>query len=64
MKNTGTLTVTTPSDRKVQMVRVFDAPRRLVFDALTKPELLPRWFGKSQQVVLATMTVAAPPSGL
>jgi uncharacterized protein YndB with AHSA1/START domain len=27
------------------MSRVFDAPRRLVFDALTKPELFKRWFG-------------------
>jgi uncharacterized protein YndB with AHSA1/START domain len=45
MKNTGTLKVTTPSEREVRMVRVFDAPRRLVFDAFTKPELLKRWFG-------------------
>jgi uncharacterized protein YndB with AHSA1/START domain len=27
------------------MTRIFDAPRRLVFDALSKPELLKRWFG-------------------
>lgn len=27
------------------MIRDFAAPRRLVFDALTKPELLVRWFG-------------------
>jgi uncharacterized protein YndB with AHSA1/START domain len=27
------------------MTRVFDAPRHLVFDAFTKPELLKRWFG-------------------
>jgi uncharacterized protein YndB with AHSA1/START domain len=27
------------------MARVFDAPRHLVFDAYTKPELLKRWFG-------------------
>src|SRR5215813_7984905 len=27
------------------MKRVFDAPRSLVFDALTKPELLKRWYG-------------------
>src|SRR5258707_10391544 len=45
MKNTGTLKVATPSDREVVMTRVFDAPRRLVFDAFTKPELLKRWFG-------------------
>jgi len=45
MKNTGTLKVTTPSDREIAMTRVFDAPRSLVFDAMTKPELLKRWGG-------------------
>src|SRR5258708_33564607 len=45
MKNPGTLKVTTPTGREVVMARVFDAPRRLVFDALTKPELFKRWFG-------------------
>ncbi len=37
------LEVTTPSDREIAMTRTFDAPRRLVFDALIKPELLKRW---------------------
>ena len=45
MLNTGTLKVTTPSDREVKMVRVFDAPRAMVFDAFTRCELLKRWFG-------------------
>ena len=40
---TGTLKVTTPSDREIAMTRVFDAPPRLVFDALTRPELVKRW---------------------
>lgn len=44
MKNTGTLKVTTPTDREIVMTGVFDAPRRLVWNALTKPELLRRWF--------------------
>lgn len=43
MKHTGTLKVTTPTEREIVMTRVFDAPRGLVFDALTKPELLQRW---------------------
>lgn len=43
MKDTGTLPVTTPAEREIVMTRVFDAPRRLVFDAHTKPELLKRW---------------------
>lgn len=45
MKNTGTLRVTTPTDREIVLTRVFDAPRQLVFDAFSKPELLKRWFG-------------------
>ena len=45
MRNTGTLQVTLPSDREILMTRVFDAPRDLVFDAFTRPELLKRWFG-------------------
>lgn len=45
MKNTGTLKVSTPTDREVVLTRVFDAPRQMVFDAFTKPELLKRWFG-------------------
>ena len=39
----GTTTFTTPSDREILMTRVFDAPRRLVFEAWTKPEHLPHW---------------------
>ena len=45
MRNTGTLHVTTPGEREIVLTRVFDAPRQLVFDALTRPELLERWFG-------------------
>jgi uncharacterized protein YndB with AHSA1/START domain len=30
-------------EREIAMTRVFDAPRHLVFDAWTKPELLKRW---------------------
>lgn len=45
MKNAGTMQVTTPSEREIAMTRVFNAPRSLVFDAWTKPELLKRWLG-------------------
>ncbi len=43
MKMTGALEVTTPSDREIMMTRVFNAPRALIFDAFTRPELLKRW---------------------
>jgi uncharacterized protein YndB with AHSA1/START domain len=45
MLNTGTLQVTTPTEREIVLTRVFDAPRHLVYDAFTRPELLKRWFG-------------------
>jgi len=45
MKDAGKLEITTPSDREIAMTRTFDAPRRLVFDAFTKPELIQRWLG-------------------
>jgi uncharacterized protein YndB with AHSA1/START domain len=45
MSSSATLTVTTPTDRELVMTRDFNAPRHLVFDALTTPELLRRWYG-------------------
>src|ERR1700733_4780004 len=51
-KASAALTVTMPSDREIVMTRVFDAPRRLVFEAWTKPEHLLQWFGpRSCQLV-------------
>ena len=41
----GRMTVTTPSDREIALTRVLDAPRHLVFEAYTRPELLQRWLG-------------------
>ena len=35
--------VTLPNDRDVVVVRSFDAPRTLVFDAWTQPKLMQRW---------------------
>ncbi|MEO8112816.1 MAG: SRPBCC family protein [Phenylobacterium sp.] len=43
MTAAATLQLATPSDREVQVTRVFAAPRALVFDAHTKPELVRRW---------------------
>jgi uncharacterized protein YndB with AHSA1/START domain len=43
MNNTAALQVTTPSDREIAMTRAFNAPRRLVFEAMTQPELVKRW---------------------
>lgn len=37
--------VTFPTDCDVRVVRTFNAPRQLVWDAHTKPELVKRWQG-------------------
>src|SRR5690242_20279931 len=37
--------VTLPSDREVRVTRTFHAPRQLVWDAHTKPELVKQWQG-------------------
>ena len=43
MKNS--LKISTPTDREIVMTRDFDAPRKLVWDAWTQPELVKRWLG-------------------
>jgi len=43
MPNLGTLKLTTCGDREIVMTRTFNAPRKLVFDALTRPELVRQW---------------------
>jgi uncharacterized protein YndB with AHSA1/START domain len=40
---TPTLNVTTPGDCEIVMTREFDAPRTLVWDAMTRPEIVRRW---------------------
>jgi uncharacterized protein YndB with AHSA1/START domain len=37
--------ITTPSDTEIRIERNFDAPRQLVWEAYTDPELLPEWLG-------------------
>jgi uncharacterized protein YndB with AHSA1/START domain len=44
--NSATFTVSTPSDREIRITRLFDAPRRLVFEAMSKPEHIKRWWGR------------------
>ena len=44
--NKETFGVTTPSPTEVRMTRLFDAPRELVFEAMTKPEHVTQWWGR------------------
>jgi uncharacterized protein YndB with AHSA1/START domain len=43
--NSDTFKVTTPSEREIRMTRLFDAPPRLVFEAMTRPEHVTQWWG-------------------
>jgi len=43
--NSNTFTVTTPTDLDIHFTRLFDAPPRLVFEAMSKPEHIKRWWG-------------------
>jgi uncharacterized protein YndB with AHSA1/START domain len=44
--NTDSFKVTTPSDQEIRMTRLFNAPRHLVFEAMTKPEHVKQWWGR------------------
>jgi uncharacterized protein YndB with AHSA1/START domain len=43
MKASPKLKVTAHADREIVITRDFDAPRKLVWDAFTKPELVKQW---------------------
>jgi uncharacterized protein YndB with AHSA1/START domain len=44
-RNSESFTFTTPSEQEIRLTRLFDAPRQLVFEAMTKPEHVKRWWG-------------------
>jgi len=44
--NSDSFKVTTQSEHVILMTRLFDAPRHLVFDAMTKPEHVQQWWGR------------------
>ena len=43
--NSHTFQVTTPSDNQIVLTRLFNAPRQLVFDVMSTPEHVKRWWG-------------------
>ena len=45
-RNSDSFNVTTPSDQEIRMTRLFDAPRQLVFEAMSKPEHVKQWWGR------------------
>jgi uncharacterized protein YndB with AHSA1/START domain len=44
--NSDSFKVTTPSDQEIRLTRLFNAPRQLVFEAMTKPEHVKQWWGR------------------
>src|SRR5680860_1466414 len=52
--NSGTATVTLPTDEQILIMREFDAPKHLVYEAWTTPELVKRWWSARRgEVTLA-----------
>src|ERR1700746_908885 len=43
MNNPGGLKISAQGDRELLMTRTLNAPRQMVFDAFTKPDLVRRW---------------------
>ncbi|MEJ7629054.1 MAG: SRPBCC family protein [Nocardioidaceae bacterium] len=44
MTSSGTAVVTLPTDTQILITREFDAPKHLVYQAWTTPELIKRWW--------------------
>ena len=56
--SSGTEFVTHRATRQLVMTRVFNAPRRRVFQAYTDPKLIPKWWGpRSQATTVDAMDV-------
>lgn len=54
MTSSGTAVVTLPTDEQILITREFDAPKHLVYEAWTTPELVRRWWaGKRGEVTVA-----------
>jgi uncharacterized protein YndB with AHSA1/START domain len=50
-RSSSTLSVTLPSEREIVLTRVFDAPRHLVFKALTSCDHLKHWWGPRRMTI-------------
>jgi uncharacterized protein YndB with AHSA1/START domain len=57
------LHIAADGDTRIVMTRDFDAPRDLVFEAHTRPELLKRWFGVHHGFTLAICDIDLRPGG-
>lgn len=63
MSSSGKLDVTTPSDREIAMIRRFDAPPHLVWEAFARPSLIRRWMYGPEKWRLQVCTLDIRPGG-
>jgi uncharacterized protein YndB with AHSA1/START domain len=52
-----TFSVVAVGDQEIEIQRSFQAPRRMVFDAWTRPELVKRWLGVREGWMLAVCEI-------
>ena len=50
--------MTLPSDREILIERVFNAPRQLVFEALTMPEHVANWYGPRAMTLTSALSAS------
>ncbi len=60
---TGVTTYATPSDRDVVVTRVVDAPRRLVFEAMSSPQHVPHWMTGPEGWTMPVCEIDLRPGG-
>lgn len=58
----GAMTLTLKSDLEIELTRVFNAPRSLVFEAHSKPEHVRHWWGR-QGTTMTTCDIDFRPGG-
>lgn len=59
VKDAAAATLTTPTDREIRVERIFNAPREKVWRAFTEPDLIAKWWGRGNKVVIERMEVHA-----
>jgi uncharacterized protein YndB with AHSA1/START domain len=60
---TNRVSVTPKGDREIEIKRSFDAPRTLVFDAMSRPEMMKQWFHGPPGWTLVTCDIDLRPGG-
>ena len=54
----GTSIVTTPGEREIRIERVFNAPREVVWRAMTEPKLVAEWWGRGNKLDVERLELA------